>query len=93
MKAETANKKPTEGTSLSQMGWQHPSLSLYEVLLKWTGNICGEETEYKEKHYVFAESRLEATALVPKDSFEVAELFKVNHLCFFKQIIQKPIER
>jgi hypothetical protein len=51
------------------------------------------ETERKEKHYVFAESRLDAVALIPEDTFEKAKTFKINRLCCVNQIIQKPIER
>ena len=86
MKTETDNKKPTEGRS-------RPPLVLYEVVLRWTGNICGETTEREEKHYVFAASKLEAAALIPEDTFEQARTFKVNRLCSVSQIIQKPIER
>ena len=89
MNTETDNKKPTEGRSLPPC--RH--LGLYEVVLQWTGNICGMETERKEKHYVFAESRLDAVALIPEDTFEKAKTFKINRLCCLDQIIQKPIER
>ena len=86
MNTETDNKIPTEGRSL-------PLKGLYEVVLEWTGNTCGFETKGKEKHYVFAESRLDAAALIPEDTFEKARTFKVNRLCSVSQIIQKPIER
>ena len=80
------NLNPTEGRSL-------PPLGLYEVVLQWTGNFFPLETERKEKHYVFAESKLDAVALIPEDTFEKAKTFKINRLCCLNQIIQKPIER
>ena len=86
MKTETDNKKPTEGRVVA-------AKHLYEVILQWTGNVCGMATESKERHYVFAVSRLEAAALIPEDTFEKAKTFKINRLCSVNQIIQKPIER
>ena len=86
MNTETDNKKPTEGGSRLPLG-------LYEVVLQWTGDMCGMATDREEKYYVFAVNRLNAVALVPEDTFERAKTFKINRLCEVASIIQNPIER